>query len=919
MPLRLAHKPCKVILLVSLWGLLLGGLAQAAPIDKYTGQRIARIDFTSGDPIATENLSKALSIAPGQPLDVAELRKSIVALFETREFAQIEADAENRAEGLVLTFKLRPNFFFADFRLGGDAVIRSPLSSLTQLPLGELYSPKAVDGLLLKVLQALRDNGYYQAVVTSNVQFLSKTRLVTVEYVVQAGPHAAISEITISGSPLLEKQEILDDMKLRPGDFFDSEALKRDFERLRKFYSERGFLNASIRLGKVNYLQPRNAVEIEIAIDSGSFVYIELTGGKIPKKQLRALVPIYEEGSIDLDLIEEGRRNLEDYFQRQGYFDVHVGQEFIEVPSENAYQINYSIDRGKRQRVVSMQFNGAQYFSENQLRAVLATRVGRLTNKGKFSRDLLNQDAESLKNLYLREGFEQVVIQPSFQKDDSGTNIATSFAINEGPRTYVATLEAIGNEELSREVLFSGLNLSAGRPFAQALLEEDRRLVESRYQDRGFTEAKVESAAKRLSGDKVRIEYTIHEGQQIKVDDIHVVGSRQTKRKIITRNINFHEGDPLSQDQLLSSQQKLYGLGLFNRVDVVPVNVNQSDNSKPVIIRVEDGSPIILGYGAGYQDREGPRGTIEISHNNLWGLARSISFRTRASFREQRGQITYKEPRLFNHDLDSFVTLFAEHTHKVSFDTRGINASLQVLKKFRQVDNYLIRYNFETVDLSDVRVNPRATGLTNEGTLKLSTFSTAWLRDTRDDPFEPSKGFFNTANFSVASKLYGSQANILSFFGQTQAHRRIIENTVLATSLRVGLARPFGSTIEVPISERFFAGGSTTLRGFDLDLAGPLDPQNRTPLPLGGNALIVANLELRLPVTVGVSFVPFYDTGNVFSKISDIKFSSFSNTLGFGFRYKTPFGPLRLDVGFNLSPPAGLPTRQIFFTIGNPF
>lgn len=918
MPLGFALKPGKVILLVSLFGLLFGGLAETAPLDKYIGQRIARIEISSEEPIETENLSKALPIAPGHQLDAAELRKSIMALFETREFAQIEVEAENKSEGLVLTFKLRANFFFADFRLSGDAVLRSPLSSLAHLPLGEVYSPKTVDSLLLKVVQALRDNGYYQATVIPNVQFSSKTRLVTVEYGVQAGPHAVISEIMITGSPLLEKQEILDRMKLRPGGLFDSDTLKKDFERLRKLYSERGFLNATIRIGKVNYLPSRNAVQIEISVDSGSFVYIELAGRKIPKKQLRTLIPIYEEGSIDLDLIEEGRRNLEDYFQRQGYFDVHVEQELIEVPSEKAYQINYSIDRGKRQRVVSMQFIGAKYFSENQLQAVLATRVGSLTSKGKFSRDLLNQDAESLTSLYLREGFEKVMVQPSFQKDDSGINIATSFTINEGPRTYVGALEAVGNEEVPREALFSALNLTEGRPFAQVLLEEDRRMVESRYQDRGFTEAKVESVVKRLSGDKVSIVYAIHEGQRIRVDDIYVVGSRQTKRKIITRNINFHEGDPLSQDQLLSSQQKLYGLGLFNRVDVVPVNVNQSDNSKPVIIRVEDGSPIILGYGAGYQDREGPRGTIEISHNNLWGLARSLSFRTRASFREQRGQITYKEPRLFNHDLDSFVTLFGEHTHKVSFDTRGINASFQVLKRFRQVDNFLIRYNFETVDLSDVHVNPQATGLTNEGTLKLSTFSTAWLRDTRDDPFEPSKGFFNTANFSVASKVYGSQANILSFFGQTQAHRRIIENAVLATSLRVGLAKPFGSTLEVPISERFFAGGSTTLRGFDLDRAGPLDPQ--TPnLPLGGNALIVANLELRLPVTGGVSFVPFYDTGNVFSKISGIKFSSFSNTLGFGFRYRTPFGPLRLDIGFNLSPPPGFPTRQIFFTIGNPF
>jgi len=221
------------------------------------------------------------------------------------------------------------------------------------------------------------------------------------------------------------------------------------------------------------------------------------------------------------------------------------------------------------------------------------------------------------------------------------------------------------------------------------------------------------------------------------------------------------------------------------------------------------------------------------------------------------------------------------------------------------------------VDLSDVRVNPQATGQEDLGTLKLSTFSTAWLRDTRDDPIEPSRGYFNSLNFSVASKLYGSEANLVSFFGQHQNHRRVGRSAVLATSFRLGLIGPYGDTSEVPISERFFAGGSTTLRGFDLDLAGPLDPVTNNPL--GGNALVVANAELRVPVTGNFALAPFYDTGNVFARLKDVRLSGFSNTVGFGVRYKTPFGPLRVDLGFNLSPPIGFPTRQIFFTIGNPF
>jgi outer membrane protein insertion porin family len=891
--------------------------AYAAAIDKYLGLQVAKVEFTSDDFIDASALARAVAVNAGKPLQAPDVKQSISTLYQTREFSQIDVDASLGGSGLVVTFRLRPNFFFADFRLRGDPVLRSPMSSLVSLPLGEAYAPRIVDQLQQKVQEALRDAGYYQAEVFPDVQFHSRARLVTVNYLVAAGQRAAISGIEITGSPLLDRAEIFQTIKLRAGSYFDSEALKRDFERLRKLYADRGFLNATLRLEKLDYAQSSNSVQIQIQIDSGSFVYIELTGGKIPKKQLRQLVPIYEEGSIDADLIEEGRRNIEDHFQRKGFFDVTVSKELIEVPSENAYQVNYTIDRGKRQKVVSIEFSGATHFGRNQLLQPLATSVGGLTSRGTFSENLLKQDAESIKNVYSRDGFEEIAVDPSFKKDDEGVNIAARFAVQEGPRTIVSEIEIQGNDSIARQQLVQGLNLTPGGPFSPALLQDDRRLIESRYLERGFTSVKLEYATERIEGNRVKVLYTVSEGQAIRVDDIHLIGSLQTRNKVVSRNITFHEGDPLSQEQLLTSQQQLYGLGLFNRVDVVPVNVNQSDAYQPVIIRMEDGSPIILGYGGGYQDREGPRGTIEISHNNLFGLARSISFRTRASFREQRGQITYKEPRLFNRDLDSFVTLFAERTRRVSFNTTRTNAALQVLKRFRTVDNYFVRYNFETVDLSDVRVNPLATGQTNLGTLKLSTLSTAWLRDTRDDPIEPDQGYFNTLNLSAASRAYGSEANLVSFFGQNQMYRRLSQNAILATSLRLGFIVPYGVTPEVPISERFFAGGSTTLRGFGLDEAGPLDADSRAPL--GGNALIIANAELRVPVTQNLAVAPFYDTGNVFARVKDIKLSSFSNTLGLGFRYKTPFGPLRVDVGFNLSPPAGFPARQIFFTIGNPF
>ncbi len=923
--------------MIGLVGLVVLFHSLRAASQDYFGQLVARVSFVSEDFFDVGHLRSLISVVPGTILRPGAIRESLKALYETREFSYIEVDAEKVPEGVAITFKLRPNFFFADFRLGGDMVLRSSLSRLAQLPLGEIYSAAAIRELQAKVSQLLNDAGYYQARITPNVQFLSQKRLATVEFLVQAGPRATIAEINLEGAAVLERKEILEEMKLRLGKPFDLEATKKGFERLRRLYSRRGFFNATIRLANISYSPDSNSVKLTLHVEAGSFVYVELIGAKISRKELRPLVPIYEEGSIDQDLIDEGKRNIADYFERLGFFDASVEAQLIEVPSDNAYQINYTINRGERQKVASVDFEGVHHFTTKELLSSLKTKTGGPKSRGKFSHELVDQDADSIRDMYLRAGFEKVEVTPSSKKDSSGRNIVVNFAVKEGPQSHVSEVVVRGNEKVETAELLKGLHLTVNQPFSMILLDEDRQSLESKYWDRGFAQAKVESAVERQTGEQVRVTYTVRESELVKVENVYVVGNRLTKNRVVTRNINFHEGDPLSQSRILTSQQKLYSLGLFNRVDIVPLNVNPVADSKPVIIRVEDGSPIILGYGVGYQDREGVRGTVEISHNNLWGLARSISFRTRASLLEQRGQITYKEPRLFSQELDFFLTLYAEKTSKISFDTTRTNASLQVLKRSRSPNSLLFRYSFETVDLSDIRVNPQATG--QEGTLKLSALSSAWFNDTRDDPFDPTKGFFNTANFTVTSKLIGSETNFVSFFGQTQSHRKVMGNMVLATSLRLGLTKPYGSTPTVPISERFFAGGSTTLRGFNLDCAGPLDVQPKTPesesqprrlncggpsdteyyAPLGGNALMIANLELRVPMTTNLSFVPFYDAGNVFPTISTIKLSSFSNTLGVGVRYKTPFGPLRVDLGFNLDRPPGIPSHQVFFTIGNPF
>jgi outer membrane protein assembly factor BamA len=415
----------------------------------------------------------------------------------------------------------------------------------------------------------------------------------------------------------------------------------------------------------------------------------------------------------------------------------------------------------------------------------------------------------------------------------------------------------------------------------------------------------------------VNVAFQITEGEPYQIGKVLVAGNTRTKDKIITRNVRLYPDSPYNPEAVLDGQQRLYATGLFTRVDIVSLAEGRP-GIRDLLIQVEDARPIVLTYGIGYQEYEHLRGTVEISHNNLFGLNRSLSLRLRGSSREDLAQATYREPRLFNHDLDGFVSAFVEHTERSSFTANRVDGSLQMLKRFSSVQNVLFTLGYQVVNTADIRVNPHLTVLPLEvGVFHIARVGASYIRDHRDDPLTATNGYFNTTTFQVASSAFGSQLNFTSLYNLYSTYTPV-PHGVFATAVRLGWNHPYGDTVSLPPTERYFAGGSTTLRGFGLDEA-KLE---------GGNVMTIANFEYRTPLGIvpikNVGGAVFYDTGNVFPTIRDVHLSDFTHSTGFGIRYQTPLGPVRVDIGFNLRRRInenGQLERPyaVFFTLGNPF
>jgi outer membrane protein insertion porin family len=562
--------------------------------------------------------------------------------------------------------------------------------------------------------------------------------------------------------------------------------------------------------------------------------------------------------------------------------------------------------------------------------------------------------------------------QATFDVDDNYRgkkgNLFVKFHVTEGTQTLVQSLEIEGSQAISHDALLAVTGSTAGQPYSDANVASDRNNILAMYYDAGFPEAHLRDEI--LPGDsanRMRLVYHITEGTRIEVSQVLLTGYQFTRPGIIRRQVEIQPGQPLRESQVVDTQRQLYNLGVFNRVQIAPQNPDGSDPKKAVVVETQEGSRYTIGYGFGFEVQKlpggstnpngttigaSPRGIFEISRSNMFGRAQTLSFRARASTLQYRALLSYTANNLLTKkNLSLQLTAFADKTQDVdTFTSNRYEGSFQVVQTLSPWSSLLYRYFYRRVEVSNISstISPDEIPLLSQPTL-VSGFGMTYARDRRDNPGDATRGTFNTVDISDAIKTLGSSASFFRGFFQNSSFYSFGRSFVFARSTRFGFEEPFGDTgdMDIPLPERFFAGGGTSLRGFGLNQAGPRDPI--TGFPIGGLALLAFNQELRFPMKLPfignrLGGTLLYDGGNVYSDINHISFAwkpsassgnnleYFSHTVGFGIRYPTPIGPVRVDFGYQLNPAQyvgtnsanqpqtfRLPHFQFFFNIGPVF
>jgi outer membrane protein assembly complex protein YaeT len=931
--------------------LLIAALQSAkliAQTSQFEGKNIVGILFDPPDqPLDKRELAQIVPLQTGQPLQMSTVRATIERLYATGHYEDIQVDAEPDADGVTIKFITRNSWFIGNVSIRGN-ITSSPnpgqLVNASRLELGQPYNESKLDDAIANQKRLLEANGLFLASVHPVFDYDTVHQQINIRFVVDRGRRARFGPPNLQGDLRLPEERIIRATRFRRIFFhtwkpMTQTRVRQGVDGVRALYQHEDRLEAKVALEGVAYDKATNTATPTLQIDAGPRIKINTVGYSLARRHLKRLVPVFEEHAVDNDLLTEGARNIRDYLQSNGFFEAQVEFKRQNVVNDQAV-IDYLINTGRRHRLAAITFRGNEYFKTSVLRERMYLQPASFLQfpHGRFSEGLMKRDIQAITNLYESNGFRDVKVTATPEDNYRGKegDILVAFVINEGPQYFINALQIDGVEKLDKNKFLKKLTSIEGQPFSEFNVAVDRDTILAQYSENGFPNATFEwnskPAAERY---KIDVFFVIHEGDQQFVRGVVVnpSGLRATRSRLVWRTIQVGAGDPLSPTAITNTQRRLYDLGVFAKVDAAVQNPEGETNRKFVLFDLEEAARYSMAIGVGAElGRIGgcqtcldapagatgfsPRVSFDITRNNLWGVGHRLSLQTRFSTLEQLALLAYTWPRFRNNSslTLSFTLVYQSSKDVRTFTYQREEGSVQLSQRLSKASTLLYRFAYRRVAVSNLKISPLLIPLFSQP-VRVGIASVTWVQDKRDDPVDPHRGIFNTVDFGLADRIFGSQPNFLRFLARNATYHPIGRKVVFARNTQVGeiYALTGDQNTAIPLAERFFGGGANSHRGFADYQAGPRDLT--TGFPLGGNFLFFNQTELRFPlIGDNIGGVLFHDFGNIYDTLNRFslrqtqpnihEFDYMVHAVGFGIRYRTPVGPLRVDLAYSINSPS---------------
>jgi outer membrane protein insertion porin family len=949
-------------------------------LPSYEGQRVTSVDLAGHPYLDKSTLEPLLAQHANEPFSQAKVQQSIEALENTRMFKAVDLEIRPEPNGVRLIFVLEPAIYYGIYEFPGSlrAFNYSRLLQVTNYPPRGAYTDQDVTSARDALETFLRRSGYFQAKVETSLEIHPLPKgLVDIIFYTTLNRRAEFGKVIIEGTSPQKAAELERDLRtirarlrgnsIITGKSYSLSRVRSAAQYLNDRLSKQGYLAAKVSVVGAAYDPSTNRADVTFSVQAGPHFHVKVQGAHIWSWDKSKLLPIYEQAGVNPEIIQEGRQNLLSYFQSKGYFDAEVTA--TTAPEPQGETIVYRITKGPRYKVSGVRITGNKHIPDSVLMPLVKVNKARFVTHGKYSNELVRTSINNLTAQYEAEGFSSVDVTSQVTKHDHDVDV--TFHVKEGPQNVVASLKVEGNETQSIQSLVpKGLKLTPGKPYSQRRVEEDRRQIMASYLNLGYLNATFRETVQEVGKNTHRIEvvYHITEGPEVRIAHIYTLGRRQTRQTLVNRAVKMKPEQPMREDQMLTAENRLYDLGIFDWAEVDPRRPITTQTQEDTVVKLHESKRNVMTYGFGFEVINrggnipsgtvvvpglpafgvpstfttaqkrfwGPRGTFEYTRKNILGEAESFSAVGLAARLIQRGSLIYTDPYFRSTDWSSTVGFSYEHNAENPIYT---SLQLQSWIQFEhplntaRTTNIFLRYQFSKTDLTQILIPDLVPP--SDQHVRLSTISGTYIRDTRDNALNAHKGIYESFQVDVNPSFLGSNANFARSLSQAAYYKTIPRKIVWANSLRLGFEVPFANSF-VPLSEEFFSGGPNSLRGFPLNGAGPqrtlfacgtpgvLSTCTNITVPVGGRQLVILNSEFRIPVPVKfpligrkLEVVPFYDGGNVFSAIGF--HGRYTNTVGGGVRYLSPVGPIRLDVGHLITNIPGIGSTQIWVTLGQAF
>jgi len=879
------------------------------------GRRVTRVDVVNHSRVRDAEVRTLFGVRPEDRYSVGAVQRGLQLLAQKPEIAEVVVRGEAEGvDGLALSLEVEAARLVYSVRFRGnreldDDELHSRLRTSVDRPLQTEDLER--DRTLL--VERYAAEGFPAAAVTAHWTEGPGEHWVRVEFRVAEGEPQRIRRVEWPEDLPMEPERAAALLGLDPGDPASESRLREGTRRLVEILQKEEYPEAHTRRPRFEIRD--GATVVVLGLHCGPATDLRIRG--IDEWAARTLRPLlkarYGERITD-EWLSETARVLHEQLFAEGYLYSQVTVEESSVQTRR--KITFRIDRGRRVTLETVRFEGNAHVPTSELKDYMSLVVGGVLTRPPFSTAAVNRDLKALADYYTSLGFLDVRVAVLEQQTLPTGNMEMLLHVDEGKRYRFATVQCSDERAAACPPLPETAGPQAGAPADPMALEAGRRELLRRLAAQGRGSAQVVVSAERDPAQgEVNVRYRVLGGPPETFGQVVVCGNARTQTKIIVRELTFREGQPWNPEAVAESRRRLFRLGSFRSVRIEPLPAAVGGGARPVRIWVEEQDAGNFSFGFGYGREEGLKGSVSLAHTNLQGYGRALEFRATADNLDESYAVNFREPWLFNNPVDLRLSLLKTYEDREAYNLSSLGFQSALEKEFSERLRGSLLYTLSRNRLSAVR-DPVVVADANLNDYVLSAIGPVLAWDSRDDPFNPRRGFYQTGTAEWALDVLGSQVRYDRYTFGSAAYLSAGAHT-LAFYAGGGIALKLARNVELPVNKRFFLGGRNTVRGYERDELGPTDADGNA---VGGDTMFNVKAEWRYPLWDRLGGVCFWDAGNVWSRVRENPdFSRLRQGAGAGLRYRTPVGPLSFDVGWKLDRRSGESPYVWHFTVGNVF